>query len=46
MGWLSALGGIAKLGSKLFEALFDFLGVEVNQVNANIPSDIDHFFNK
>ena len=40
------LNGIAKLGSKMFEALFDFLGIEVDKVNTSIPSDIDHFVNK
>ena len=40
------LNGIAKLGSKLFEALFDFLGIEVDNVKTSVPSDVDHFFNK
>ncbi|MBT4951010.1 MAG: hypothetical protein HON34_04335 [Pelagibacteraceae bacterium] len=40
------LNGIAELGSKMFEALFDFLGIEVDNVQTSVPSDVDHFFNK
>jgi hypothetical protein len=37
---------IAKLGATMFTVLFRFLGIEVGKVTANVPSDIDHFFNK
>jgi len=40
------LNGIAKLGSKLFEALFDFLGIEADNVKASVPSELADFVNK
>jgi hypothetical protein len=40
------LKAIAKLGEKMFQVLFRFLGIDVDKVTANVPSDIDHFFNK
>ena len=40
------LEAIAKLGAKMFQVLFRFLGIEVDKVTANVPSDIEYFFNK
>ena len=39
----NALNKIAQLGSKMFEGLFRFIGIEMDKVNASFPSDINGF---
>jgi len=41
-----ALKGIVKLGRRMFEGLFQFLGIEITKVTASVPSDISDFVNK
>ena len=40
------LAAIAKLGEKMFQFLFRFLGIEPDKVTVSAPSDIEYFFNK
>jgi len=40
------LKGIAKLGERMFEGLFQFLGIEITDVSATTPSEFTHFVNK
>lgn len=40
------LSAIAKLGEKMFQVLFNFLGIEPTKVTTSVPSDIEYFFNK
>ena len=37
------LDKIRKMGAKIFEALFEFLGIELNSVKTSLPSDISGF---
>ena len=37
------LNKIKQLGAKMFEKLFEFLGIEVSSVRPSIPSDISGF---
>ena len=39
----NALSKIAQMGSKMFEGLFKFIGIEMDKVNASFPSDINGF---
>jgi len=41
-----ALKGIMKFGARMFEALFQFLGIEITDVSASVPSDMSDFVNK
>jgi len=41
-----ALSGIMKLGNRLFEGLFQFLGIEITSVKASVPSELADFVNK
>ena len=40
------LSSIEKLGERMFEGLFQFLGIEITDVSANIPSELSDFVNK
>jgi len=37
------LDNIKKLGAKVFEALFEFLGIELKSAKASLPTDISGF---
>jgi hypothetical protein len=39
----NTLNKIAQMGSKMFEGLFRFIGIEIDRVNASFPSDINGF---
>ena len=39
----AALEKIKQMGTKLFEALFDFLNIDVQSVKENFPSDVHGF---
>ena len=41
-----ALKGIMSLGARMFEGLFQFLGIEITDVSASVPSDMSDFVNK
>ena len=38
-----SLDRIKKLGSKMFQSLFDFLGIELKDVKVSVPSEIKAF---
>ncbi len=40
------MDSIEKLGKRMFEGLFQFLGIEITDVSANIPSELSDFVNK
>ena len=39
----SVLNKIKELGAKMFEALFNFIGIEVERVDMSVSSDIKGF---
>jgi len=41
-----ALNAIQKMGEKMFDALFQFLGIEISNVTASFDSEISHFVYK
>ena len=41
-----AIKGIMKLGEKMFEGLFQFLGIEITKVTTTVPSELADFVNK
>tara|TARA_Y100000590_G_scaffold205041_1_gene232606 strand:+ start:4128 stop:5807 length:1680 start_codon:yes stop_codon:yes gene_type:complete len=40
------LAKIEKLGKRMFEGLFQFLGIEITDASVSVPSDISDFVNK
>ncbi len=40
------LSSIEKLGKRMFEGLFQFLGIEITDASANVPSELADFVNK
>ena len=34
---------IKKMGSRVFEGLFKFLGIEIKSVKVNLPKDVEQF---
>ena len=38
-----SLQKIKKMGSKMFQALFDFLGIELKSVKVSTPPDLNGF---